>query len=123
MNGLLRVVPNIQTTNMQQSAAFYSQILGCVKVMDLGWIQTFAAPQNSAIQISLITTDPAGFHPHLSIEVADVDAVYAAAIADNASIVYPLSDEPWGVRRFFVRDPNGTIVNVVSHCPVREHII
>jgi hypothetical protein len=26
-----------------------------------------------------------------------------------------LQDEEWGVRRFFVRDPNGRVVNVLSH--------
>jgi len=31
--------------------------------------------------------------------------------------VYPLTDEPWGVRRFFVRDPNGVVLNVMSHRP------
>jgi hypothetical protein len=30
-------------------------------------------------------------------------------------IVYALTDEPWGVRRFFVRDPNGMVINVMSH--------
>ena len=31
------------------------------------------------------------------------------------SIVYPATDEPWGVRRFFVADPNGVIINILSH--------
>ena len=31
------------------------------------------------------------------------------------NIAYPLADEPWGVRRFFVRDPFGKLVNIVSH--------
>jgi len=30
-------------------------------------------------------------------------------------IVHPLTQEPWGVRRFFVRDPDGNVINVVSH--------
>ena len=30
-------------------------------------------------------------------------------------IVHPLTEEPWGVRRFFVRDPTGVVVNVVAH--------
>jgi len=25
--------------------------------------------------------------------------------------VYPLTDEPWGVRRFFVRDPDGEVLD------------
>ena len=54
-------------------------------------------------------------HPDLSIEVADVDSVHAKAIARGLQIVYPLTDEPWGVRRFFVADPNGVVINVLSH--------
>ncbi|MEU5954512.1 VOC family protein [Streptomyces sp. NPDC047525] len=51
----------------------------------------------------------------LSVEVDDVDAVYAAVRASGAEIVHPLQDEEWGVRRFFVRDPNGQVVNVLGH--------
>jgi uncharacterized glyoxalase superfamily protein PhnB len=56
-----------------------------------------------------------GPQPDISIEVRDVDAAYAAMTAAGAEIVYALRDESWGVRRFFVRDPAGTIVNVVAH--------
>ena len=31
------------------------------------------------------------------------------------TIIYGPTDEPWGVRRFYVRDPFGTLVNIVSH--------
>jgi uncharacterized glyoxalase superfamily protein PhnB len=54
-------------------------------------------------------------HADMSIEVADVDACHALAVQTGFAIVYPLVDEPWGVRRFFVRDPDGVVVNVVSH--------
>jgi uncharacterized glyoxalase superfamily protein PhnB len=30
-------------------------------------------------------------------------------------VAYPLRDEEWGVRRFMLRDPSGTVVNVLSH--------
>jgi uncharacterized glyoxalase superfamily protein PhnB len=53
--------------------------------------------------------------PATSIEVDDVDACYAAAVRTGAAIVHPLTDEPWGVRRFFVRDPDGNVINVLSH--------
>jgi hypothetical protein len=42
-----------------------------------------------------------------SVEVDDVDAAHAAAQRLGYEIVHPLTDEPWGVRRFFVREPNG----------------
>jgi hypothetical protein len=29
--------------------------------------------------------------------------------------VYELTDEEWGVRRFFVKEPSGVIVNVMAH--------
>ena len=45
----------------------------------------------------------------------EVDAAYAEARRRGYEIVHPLTDEPWGPRRFFVRDPNGVVVNVVGH--------
>lgn len=57
----------------------------------------------------------ASLQPHVSIEVADVVSVHAQAVRRGDDIVYPLTDEPWDVRRFFVRDPNGVVINVLSH--------
>ena len=53
--------------------------------------------------------------PGISVEVADVDAVHARAVEQGREIVYPLRDEEWGVRRFMLREPSGTVVNVLSH--------
>ncbi len=39
----------------------------------------------------------------------DVDDVHSRAVDAGAEIVYPLTDEDWGLRRFFVRDPNGAV--------------
>jgi uncharacterized glyoxalase superfamily protein PhnB len=57
----------------------------------------------------------AHLHPDVSIEVDDVDAVHARAVAAGADIVYPLTDEEWGLRRFFVRDPDGAVLNITQH--------
>jgi uncharacterized glyoxalase superfamily protein PhnB len=57
----------------------------------------------------------AGVHPDISIDVDDVDAVFGRAVEAGAEVVYPLTDEDWGLRRFFVRDPNGTVINVTQH--------
>jgi uncharacterized glyoxalase superfamily protein PhnB len=53
--------------------------------------------------------------PQMTIEVADVDAIHARALSLGFNVVYPLTNEPWGVRRFFVTDPSGTIIDVMSH--------
>jgi uncharacterized glyoxalase superfamily protein PhnB len=49
------------------------------------------------------------------VATPDVDAAYAEAQGLGYEIVHPLTTEPWGVRRFLVRSPDGTIVNVVNH--------
>lgn len=111
-----RVVPDFRAEDPAASREFYEQILGLEVVMDHGWILTFAAPGNPAAQISLMQRDAsAPVEPDVSIEVDDVDEAYGAAQRMGAEILHPLTDEPWGVRRFFVRDPNGKVLNILSH--------
>jgi uncharacterized glyoxalase superfamily protein PhnB len=82
--------------------------------MDLGWVVTVASPTNPSIQVAIIANDDLAA-PGISVGVADVDAVHAKAVEHGLEIVYPLRDEDWGVRRFMLREPSGTVVNVVSH--------
>ncbi|MFC6885812.1 MULTISPECIES: VOC family protein [Actinomadura] len=110
-----RVMPNVQTEAVRESREFYG-LLGFEEVMSLGWITTLASPSNPTAQVSFITADrTAPVTPDVSVEVDDVDAVYAVVRESGAEIVHPLQDEEWGVRRFFVRDPNGRVVNVLGH--------
>jgi catechol 2,3-dioxygenase-like lactoylglutathione lyase family enzyme len=114
--GIRRVVPDFRVDDPGASAAFYSELLGLEVGMDLGWIVTLTAPDNSAAQITFMREDAtASVQPDVSIEVDDVDAVHDAAQSAGYEIVHPLTDEPWGVRRFFVRDPNGRVLNIVAH--------
>jgi catechol 2,3-dioxygenase-like lactoylglutathione lyase family enzyme len=111
-----RIVPDFQAQDPAASREFYVDVLGLEVAMDMGWIVTFAAPGNPTAQISLMREDAtAPVVPDASIEVDDVDAVHAAAQRLGYEIVHPLTDEPWGVRRFFVRDPNRKVLNVLSH--------
>jgi len=117
VNGIRRVVPHLRADDMAASRGFYEGFLGLDVAMDLGWILTFASPTNPTAQLNLYgaAAPPESLQPQMSIEVDDIDAVHADAVGRGIEIVYPLTDEPWGVRRFFVRDPNGVIVNVLSH--------
>jgi catechol 2,3-dioxygenase-like lactoylglutathione lyase family enzyme len=111
-----RVVPNIASDQLDACRDFYAGLLGFRVAMDLGWIMTFASPSNPTAQVSVLREDAsAPVVPQLTVEVADVDAVHAQAVRRGLAIVHPLTDEPWGVRRFFVKDPNGVVVNVASH--------
>lgn len=116
-----RVVPDIASDNLEESRAFYTDILGFELAMDMsiggGRIITLASPTNPTAQVTLVSapTPTAHPHPNLTIEVADVDAVHARAVAAGLSVIYPLTSESWGVRRFFVADPNGVVINMMSH--------
>ncbi len=111
-----RIVPDLHASQPAAGRAFYEGVLGLELVMDQGWIVTYAAPGNAAAQLSVMAEDAtASTAPDVSIEVDDVDGAYAAALAAGHEIVHPLTDEPWGVRRFFVRDPHGKVINVLEH--------
>jgi uncharacterized glyoxalase superfamily protein PhnB len=76
------------------------------------------SPTNPTAQISVVRADgsPAA-QPSLTVEVEDLHRVHREAVARGYRIVYPLTDEPWGARRFFVADPNGVVLNVMCHRP------
>ena len=109
-----RSVPNIKSDRPAETRDFFVDLLGFEVVMDLGWVSTIASPTNSSAQVTIVANDDMAA-PGISVEVADVDAVHAAAVEQGSEIVYPLRDEDWGVRRFMLREPSGTIVNVLSH--------
>ncbi len=118
-----RVVPNIRAPDMAASRTFYSDFLGLDVVMDLGWIVTYASPTNPTAQISIQPGDALTgeqMRPYLTIEVLDVDSVHAAALDRGYEIVHPLTDEPWGVRRFFVVEPGGLVVNILGQTPLGD---
>jgi catechol 2,3-dioxygenase-like lactoylglutathione lyase family enzyme len=110
-----RVVPILSVPDLDAARDAYVTVLGLAEVMNHGWIVTLAEPDGSH-QISLMTRDlTAAMNPALSLEVDDVDAAHQAALDAGLDIVHPLTDEPWGVRRFFFADPAGNVVNVLSH--------
>lgn len=114
--GIRRVVPDIQSQRFQESRQFYVEVLGFEVGMEMDWVMTLVSPTNPTAQVTFITEDAsAAVQPQMSVEVDDVDAVHAEAVRRGVEIVHPLTDEPWGVRRFFVRDPNGVVINVLSH--------
>jgi catechol 2,3-dioxygenase-like lactoylglutathione lyase family enzyme len=113
-----RVVPDISSERLDESREFYVGVIGFELVMDLGFVMTFASPSNPTAQITIMRSDGwSGPVPEITVEVLDVDAVHAEAVRRGAEVVYPLTDERWGVCRFFLRDPNGVVINVMRHIP------
>src|ERR1700761_2294250 len=111
-----RIVANIAAEQIGPAKAFYGDVLGMNVVMDLGWIVTFASESSAPPQISIATEGGSGTPvPDLSIEVDDLDEVYRRAIVSGLAAEYGPVSEPWGVRRFYVRDPLGRLVNILAH--------
>jgi catechol 2,3-dioxygenase-like lactoylglutathione lyase family enzyme len=109
-----RAVPNIRSQRPAETRDFFVELLGFETAMDIGWVVTVASPTDPSVQVNIISNDDMAA-PGISVGVDDVDAVHAKAVQQGLEIVYPLRDEEWGVRRFMLREPSGTIVNVVSH--------
>lgn len=111
-----RIVANIATADPARAAAFYGAILGMPVVMDHGWIVTYAGQDTAPAQLSFASEGGSGTPvPDLSIEVDDLDDVLQRIRSAGIDVVYGPVEEPWGVRRFFVRDPFGRLLNLLSH--------
>jgi predicted enzyme related to lactoylglutathione lyase len=111
-----RIVPNLNVPDAGTGHEFYIDLLGMEKELDLGWIVRFQAPGNQAALVSLVSGDASAPEDSVvTIAVSDVDDVYARAQRMGYEIVHPLTDEPWGIRRFLVRDPHGNVINIVRH--------
>jgi catechol 2,3-dioxygenase-like lactoylglutathione lyase family enzyme len=111
-----RIVANIAAANLQRAKTFYVDILGLRTVMDHGWIVTFAAEASATPQISIATEGGSGTPvPDLSIEVDDLDNVLERVRSAGIPVEYGPKREPWGVRRFYMRDPFGRLINILAH--------
>lgn len=111
-----RIVPDFRFDRPEEAKAFYQELFDLDIVMDQGWIVTFASDETAKPQLSVMSEGGSGTSaPDVSIEVDNVDAVHDRAKERGDDIVYPLTDEPWGVRRFSVRDPAGKVLNVLAH--------
>jgi len=115
--GVSRIVPYPSGSNIPASRDFYIQVLG-LEVAMKNPVLCLRSPVNPSAEVIL---SPPGFEdpqPTFGVDVGDpvaVDAAHAEVVRRGLRVVYPLTDEPWGVRRFFVEDPGGTIVNVLAH--------
>lgn len=111
-----RIVANILASDLEAAKRFYEEALGLEVLMDLGWIRTYGNDEMMLAQMSVATQGGSDTPlPDLSIEVDDVDEALLRMTNAGFSAVYGPADEPWGVRRFYVRDPFGKLVNILSH--------
>lgn len=112
-----RIIAYVEGTDDAATRDFYVNVLGLDVAMDdpvLG-LRSGDDPAAQVLVLPPGSTDPL---PRLGIALGEPEAVeraHAEAVRRGLRVVYPLTDESWGVRRFFVEDPGGTVVNVLAH--------
>ena len=111
-----RIVSNVATSDVDKAGAFYKDLLGLKVLMDLGWIRTYGSSAKMTVQVSVMSEGGSGTAvPDMSIEVDDVEEALLRVRNAGIAIEYGPATEPWGVRRFFVRDPFGKLINILQH--------
>jgi catechol 2,3-dioxygenase-like lactoylglutathione lyase family enzyme len=113
---VLRIVANLESADVSVAHAFYHHVLGLELIMDHGWLRTYGSSAKQTVQVSVAAEGGSGTAiPDLSIEVDDLDEALERVRGAHIPIEYGPATEPWGVRRFFVRDPLGKLVNILQH--------
>ncbi len=111
-----RIIANIPAADPAVVDRFYRDILGLDLAMDHGWIRTYAGPGKMTAQLSVGSQGGSDTPlPTLSIEVDDLAEALRRVEAAGVALEYGPVSEPWGVRRFYVRDPAGTLLNILQH--------
>ncbi len=113
---VVRIVANLATADVQGVAAFYSDLFSLNILMDMNWIVTLGGDELAPVQLSVASSGGSGSPvPDLSVLVTDLDEVVERAEALGVALVYPVTEEPWGIRRFMVHDPMGRLINITEH--------
>jgi predicted enzyme related to lactoylglutathione lyase len=110
------IIADLRVADVETAKSFYTDYLGLsIEEFNMGWVARYTSP-DTGVNVQLVTRDAvAPADPVISVLTEDVDGAYAQARELGYEIVHPLTTEPWGVRRFFVRAPDGTVINIVRH--------
>ncbi len=111
-----RIMANLRVANIEATKSFYTDYLGLsTEEFNMGWVARYSSPDTRA-NVQLVTRDASAPEDSvISVHTDDVEAAYEQAQRLGYEIVHPITTEPWGVRRFFVRAPDGNLINIVDH--------
>ncbi|MFZ0216337.1 MAG: VOC family protein [Candidatus Dormiibacterota bacterium] len=110
------ITANLRVADVEAARSFYTDYLGLsTEDFNMGWVARFVSPDTRA-QVQLVTHDASAPEDSvISVHTDDVEGAYAEAQKLGYDIVHPITTEPWGVTRFFVRAPDGNVINIVNH--------
>ncbi len=110
-----RIMPYHESLDFEATRTFYTRVLGLEEASFGGGYIGFGSGQ------AQVVFAPSGMEPVLPDMGVDVDsreavdAAHAEAVRAGHEVIYGPVNEPWGVRRFFVRDPQGVVISVLAH--------
>lgn len=110
-----RIMPYFESPDFEATRAFYTRVLRLEEGTFGGGYIGFGSGPAQILFASPGVEPPL---PAMGVDVGTRDAVDAAhteAVRAGHDVVYGPVDESWGVRRFFVRDPNGVVISVLAH--------
>ena len=110
-----RIMPYHESSDFDATRAFYAGVLGLEEGDFGGGYIGFGSGQ---AQVLFAPPGVQPVLPDMGMDVTSreaVDAAHAEAVQAGHEVIYGPVDEPWGVRRFFVRDPNGVVISVLAH--------
>jgi predicted enzyme related to lactoylglutathione lyase len=112
----VRIIPNLRVADIEAAKGFYTDFLGLsTEEFNLGWVARCTSPDTGA-NLQLVTGDATAPEDSVvSVATDDIDGAYEEARRLGYEIVHPMTTEEWGVNRFFVRAPDGNVINIVSH--------
>ena len=116
------LTPILNVSDMAESFAWF-EMLGWKKLWDWGEPPTFGAVGCGQIEIFLCKDgqgsrggrspegarddDGGGWMCWMLGSPAEVDAAHALALRQGLVVTWPPTDEPWGMREFHLRHPDG----------------
>jgi catechol 2,3-dioxygenase-like lactoylglutathione lyase family enzyme len=111
-----RITTNLPVADIEAAKSFYTGFLGLsTEEFNMGWVARYTSP-DTGVNVQLVTSDATAPEDSVvSVHTDDVESAYREAQELGYEIVHPLTTEAWGVRRFFVRAPDGNVLNIVSH--------
>ncbi len=113
---VVRVTTDLTLSTLEGADEFWTGFLGLDhEDMGLDWVTRYVVPA-SGEHVQVLTRDASAPEPPLlTVKVDDVDEAHAEAVRRGYEVVHPLTTEPWGIRRFFVRTPGGAVLNIAQH--------
>lgn len=109
------ITPILNVTDLAASFEWFAKA-GWVKCWD--WQDpgddsaSFGAVGSGECEIFLCREAQGGRGTWMTVWVEDVDAIHEACVRQGLEVLCPPVDEPWGVREFHLRHPDGHVFRI-----------